>query len=157
SAAGTLDVACVEDAGGESGSRRFRLAFDLRGDRAPRTSAPPSGRGERRESARPSDGKLAQARCLVERGFGKGRSDVDAREARQLVRELEKVLGERALWTTEVARFVGDAVLADPKARKRSVDHERTFWMLAGYCLRPGCGHPLDERRVGKLVPLWAE
>jgi hypothetical protein len=182
SAAGTLDVACVEDtpADASSGARRFRLAFDLRGERSSTappparagTSMPPVSRGRsvppasrgtsmppsgQRESARPTDAKLGQGRALVERVFGKGRSDVDPREARQLVRELEKVLGERALWTTEVARFVGDAVITDPKARKRSIDHERTFWMLAGYCLRPGYGHPLDERRVGKLVPLWAE
>jgi hypothetical protein len=89
--------------------------------------------------------------------FGKGRADVDPREARHLVRELEKVLGERAAWTTDVSRMLADAVIAEPKARKRSVDHERTFWMLAGYCLRPGYGFPLDERRVGKLVPLLPE
>ena len=29
------------------------------------------------------------------------------------------------------------------------------FWMLAGYCLRPGFGAPLDDRRVSQLVPLF--
>jgi uncharacterized protein YjeT (DUF2065 family) len=106
---------------------------------------------------RPDDGRFGPARAAVERVFGKGRADVDPREARHLVRELERTLGERAQWTTDVSRALADAVIVDPKARKRSVDHERTFWMLAGYCLRPGYGHPLDERRVGKLVPLLPE
>ena len=29
--------------------------------------------------------------------------------------------------------------------------------MLAGFCLRPGYGYPGDDKRVGKLVPLFAE
>jgi hypothetical protein len=156
-AVGTLDVACVESSA-ENTPQRFRLAFDLRPK--PASAAPPSARPGRvtgRPSARPDDGRLGPALALVDRVFGKGRADVDPREARHLVRELEKALGERAQWTTDVTRALADAVLAEPKARKRSVDHERTFWMLAGYCLRPGYGHPLDERRVGKLVPLMPE
>ncbi|HEX4338509.1 MAG TPA: Hsp70 family protein [Polyangiaceae bacterium] len=154
-AIGTVDVAAVESS---SAASRFRLAFDLR-PRAPAPStAPPSMRPQsRRPSARPDDGKVAAALALVERVFGKGRADADPREARHLVRELEKLVGERALWTTDLSRTLADAVLVEPKARKRSVDHERAFWMLAGYCLRPGYGHPLDERRVGKLVPLVPE
>jgi hypothetical protein len=159
-AVGTLDVACVESGHTENKPpARFRLAFDLRPK--PASAAPPSARAANRASGRPSvrpdDGRFGPALGAVERVFGKGRADVDPREARHLVRELEKTLGERAQWTTDVSRALADAVIADPKARKRSVDHERTFWMLAGYCLRPGYGHPLDERRVGKLVPLLPE
>ena len=29
------------------------------------------------------------------------------------------------------------------------------FWMLAGYCLRPGFGAVLDEQRIARLVPLF--
>jgi molecular chaperone DnaK (HSP70) len=156
-AIGTVDVACVETSE-RAPAARFRLAFDLRLRTAPPSVAPPSMRPpSRRPSARPDDGKVTAALALVDRVFGKGRADVDPREARHLVRDLEKLLGERPLWTTDVSRTLGDAVIAEPKARKRSVDHERTFWMLAGYCLRPGYGHPLDERRVGKLVPLIQE
>jgi hypothetical protein len=168
-AIGTLDVACVESAEdvAPDARRRFRLAFDLRpramasiappSARAANRSAPPSARATGRPSVRPDDPRLTAALARIDRVFGKGRADVDPREARHLVRELEKDLGERPTWTIDVARALADAVLAEPKARKRSVDHERTFWMLAGYCLRPGYGFPLDDRRVGKLVPLLPE
>src|SRR5690606_12648709 len=29
--------------------------------------------------------------------------------------------------------------------------HERVFWMLAGFCLRPGVGHARDDERVAAL------
>jgi hypothetical protein len=150
SAVGTLDVACVEDEPRGDAPRRHRLAFDLRGVTA-RPSMPPA------PSVRPADPKLTAASALITDAFGPGRADADPRGARQLVRELEKILGERATWTTDSTRALFDVLVKEPRARKRSPDHERAFWMLAGYCLRPGYGHPLDERRVGKLVPLIPE
>jgi hypothetical protein len=39
------------------------------------------------------------------------------------------------------------------KGRRRSAEHERTWMNLAGYCLRPGFGHTLDEWRIEQL---WA-
>jgi molecular chaperone DnaK (HSP70) len=143
SAVGTLDVACVATEG------RFRLAFDLRG--MSKMTIPPGS------SMRPRDPKLEGASDLLQVVFGKGRADADPRDARRLLRDLEKLLGERPTWTTETARGLFDALVPDARARKRSAEHERVFWMLAGYCLRPGYGHPLDERRVGRLVPLFTE
>ena len=34
-------------------------------------------------------------------------------------------------------------------------EHERAFWMLAGYCLRPGFGHALDAQRIAQLWPAF--
>jgi hypothetical protein len=167
SAVGTLDVACVASeprtsdappsalqSSGIRSSRasrqRFRLAFDLR-------SAPRAASVAPRSAARPVDPKVETARGLLAGVFGRGRADADPRDARRLLRDLEKLLGERPTWNTETARALYDALVPDAKARRRSAEHERAFWMLAGYCLRPGYGHPLDERRVGKLVPLFAE
>jgi hypothetical protein len=42
-------------------------------------------------------------------------------------------------------------------ARRRSPDHERVFWSLAGYYLRPGFGDPRDPDRVRVLWPLFDE
>ncbi|HVU04483.1 MAG TPA: Hsp70 family protein [Polyangiaceae bacterium] len=148
---GTLDLACVETAPREDGARaRHRLAFDLRAPTA-RPSVRPL------PSTRPKDPKLVQAEALVESAFGPGRADADPRTAKHLVRELERILGERATWTTETTRALFDVLAKEPRARKRSADHERVFWMLAGFCLRPGYGHPKDGDRVGKLVPLFPE
>src|SRR5262249_41172881 len=108
-AVGTLDVAGVESdhTGGQSKPPApLRPPFDLRPK--PTSAAPPSGRAAGRVSGRPSvrpdDGRFGPALAAVQRVFGKGRADVDPREARHLVRELEKTLGERAQWTTDLSR-----------------------------------------------------
>jgi hypothetical protein len=89
--------------------------------------------------------------------FGKGRADVETREVKNVVRELERHLGERAGWTTDMNRALFDVLIAETKARRRSVEHERLFWMLAGFCLRPGYGFIGDDRRVAKVARLFNE
>jgi molecular chaperone DnaK (HSP70) len=148
SAVGTLDLACVEVAG-QGAPRRFRLAFQLR-----EAEGEATGAGARRAI---SPQKVAQGCEAVLRVFGKGRADVSPREVKDLVRELEKILGDRAAWTMEVARALYDALAPYAASRKRSADHERVFWQLAGFCLRPGFGDPGDPVRAAALAPLFAE
>lgn len=144
---GTLDVACVAEA---EGAPRFRLAFELRAQEERRASIPPT-------SSRAPQARLSAAEEAVGRALGGDPLATDPRGARQLLRDLERILGERATWTTETARALFDVLAPLARFRRRSVDHERAFWLLSGYCLRPGYGHPLDEKRVGKLVPLFGE
>jgi hypothetical protein len=150
---GTVDLGCIEVGADVAGTpRRFRLAFELRSrGEARRSTRPPSG------SPKASGGQFEPARAAVERVFGKGRSDVKQREVKDLVRELERLLGERSTWTGEQNRRLFDLLATKHAARRRSADHERVFWMLAGYCLRPGFGHPQDRNRVALLVPLFAQ
>jgi molecular chaperone DnaK (HSP70) len=147
---GTLDLACVEIAADLTRGRRHRLAFQLRTDAS---SSPPSRAPAPSQAPRRIDG----ARDLLDRAFGKPRVDTGTREAKDLLRELERLLGERAQWTTEVNRGLYDALLPAARARRRSPDHERVFWLLAGWCIRPGFGDPLDEPRVALLPPLFEE
>ncbi len=154
-AVGTLDLACVELAG--KPPRRHRLAFQLRraaseGPAARVTLPPPS--------IAPVSRSFEGATAAIVHAFGKPLGDAgdgSVRDAKDLVRELERLLGPRASWTTEAARGLFDALVAHRRARRRSLEHERVFWMLAGYCVRPGFGDPLDPQRVAALVPLWAE
>ncbi len=39
--------------------------------------------------------------------------------------------------------------------RRRSADHERIWFNLAGFCVRPGFGYPLDDWRVEQLWSLY--
>src|SRR5262249_50548963 len=93
---GTLDLACVDvaDAG-----RRFQLAFTLRGQDGeaermassvpPRRSMPPAGPisvGGRR---------LEEAIRAIDQVYGRAQSDADGRGAKDLLRELERILGDR--------------------------------------------------------------
>lgn len=150
SAIGTVELACVELHPLEGrAARRFRLAFELR------ESEPGIGKSVPPAASRPPPPRLAEALEAVRRVFGDGRADVKERESKDLPRELERVLGERRSWTLEVNRALFDALAEGRAARRRSEDHERVFWMLAGYCLRPGFGTPLDEERIAQLVPLF--
>jgi molecular chaperone DnaK (HSP70) len=163
---GTLELACVE----LDRDKRYRLAFQLRETkpladaRASETGAAgtqprASASGSRSTAPPPSLGtrRVEQARELIDRVFGKPRPDAHEREVKDLVRELEKVLGERASWTTPVARALFDALAPLARARRRSADHERVFWMLAGFCVRPGFGDAGDPPRIAQLAPLFAE
>lgn len=149
-ALGTVDLSCVSL---EDGAR-YRLAFELRGTETPSTArrgpagAPPSSR---------SGGRLDEAYEAIQRVFGKGRKDVKEREVKDLLRVLERLLGERPTWTLEVNRALFDVIGPLHKSRRRSPDHERVFWLLAGYTLRPGLGHPLDPGRVALLSEALGE
>jgi len=151
SAAGTVELSSVELHPSEGrAARRFRLAFELRSvEPTPLKSAPPPS------ASRPPPARLPEALEAIRRVFGEGRADVKPRESKDLPRELERLLGERRSWTLESNRSLFDALAEGRSARRRSEDHERVFWMLAGYCLRPGFGAPLDEQRVGQIVPLF--
>jgi len=152
SAIGTVELACVElhPTDGRA-ARRFRLAFELR-QSAP---SPTSPKSLPPAPSRPPPPRLGDALEAVRRVFGEGRTDVKERESKDLPRELERLLGERRTWTLETNRALFDALAEGRAARRRSEDHERVFWMLAGYSLRPGFGAPLDEQRIAQLVPLF--
>jgi hypothetical protein len=153
---GTVELACVELHPPEGrAARRFRLAFELRQAEPAVSSASPSVQPQPPAPSRPPPPRLAEALEAVHRVFGEGRSDVKERESKDLPRELERLLGERRSWTLETNRALFDALAEGRTARRRSEDHERVFWMLAGYCLRPGFGAPFDEQRVAQLVPLF--
>ncbi|HWO11427.1 MAG TPA: Hsp70 family protein, partial [Polyangiaceae bacterium] len=155
SAVGTVELGCTRvDAASAAGeaARRFRLEFDL-GAREP-SARPPAAKGSAAPRARAlgvDAQRWAGAEEALVRVFGKGRKDVAAREPKDLVRNLERVLGPRKEWELELCRKIADLVLDGAKNRARSEDHERAFWMLGGFCLRPGFGHPRDGERVEQL------
>lgn len=143
---GTLNLECVGN-----GGKRYELAFELRGQE------PELERSES-ESRRPKKVVVArEADEAVLRVFGKGRKDVSEREPKDLLRELERLLGNRQDWPADLARALFDVVAPKYKARRRSIDHERMFWMLVGFCMRPGYGYVLDGRRVSLVAPLFEE
>ncbi len=158
---GTLDLACVEASPAEgTPARRFRLAFQLRESEggeakvATTASAPPQGKRSTRPP--PSSHVWDEARAAIDRAFGKTGGDASVRAAKDLVRELERLLGDRSAWSVDVARAVFDALAPGFGARRRSAEHERVFWQLAGFTVRPGFGYVGDDERtklLGRLLP----
>jgi molecular chaperone DnaK (HSP70) len=148
---GTLDLACVSTDGPKI--ERFALAFELRGQEV--------DVGQRRTSDVPPPTKptsrIDDAIEALLRVFGKGKLEVSPREVKDLFRQLERLLGPRDQWTLGLTRQLFDFVGPKYKSRRRSLDHERLYWMLTGYLLRPGFGHPLDRTRVQLLTPIFAE
>jgi len=164
---GQLELACTEARAAQGAERRrYRLEFQLRdggGARStalppppslapPRAVAPDQGGGAPRPSIAPS--KMADAERIVDRVFGK-KNEADPRETKDVVRDLEKVLGDRATWTMEVARALADRLLTNTGSRRRTAHHERNYWLLLGYCLRPGFGDPGDPARIERAWPLF--
>ncbi|MDB5842982.1 MAG: putative chaperone protein HscA/DnaK, partial [Polaromonas sp.] len=141
---GTLELHCValSDA-----HQRWRLAFDLRQPQA--EAAGPDAPDDRRLAAR-----MAQAIALIDRIFGTHKQQVSPKEVTQLRAQLERLLGDRAQWSTPVLRQLFDALWQRERGRRRSAAHERVWLNLAGYGLRPGFGDPLDAWRVQQLWTL---
>ncbi|MEM6954370.1 MAG: Hsp70 family protein [Myxococcota bacterium] len=138
---GTLEVSCIEKDGG----RRWKMEQQLRG-------------GAALEAARIGQlhPRFGEAVALVKRIYGKskGQGEVKAAEVKRLRADLEKVLGPRESWETPLLRELFGSLLAGLKRRRRSADHERVWFHLVGYCLRPGNGYPLDRWRVEQLKPV---
>ncbi|CAN5485691.1 Hsp70 family protein [soil metagenome] len=143
---GTLELHCVSqlDAG-----QRWLLAFDLRQQDA--------GAAEGRT---PEDRRLAarmgDAISQIDRIFGTNKQQVRPKDVTQLRAQLERLLGDRAQWTTPVLRQLFDALWQRARGRRRSAEHERVWLNLAGYGLRPGFGDALDAWRVQQLWSLLA-
>ena len=145
---GTLEVHC------EGNGQRWQLEFQLREHGADGATADDNGNACANGAAEaPLPARLPEALDQIERIFGTRAQQVDVKEVRQLRSQLEHLLGSRERWATPLLRRLFDALLERAKGRRRSPEHERTWFNLAGYCLRPGFGHALDEWRIEQL---WA-
>jgi molecular chaperone DnaK (HSP70) len=143
---GTLELWCVSGASNE----RWRLEFELRG----------SGLGGRETVIESMPAQFADARRHVEQVFG-GKSAAGAigepAKVRQLWRSLEQTLGPREQWRVPVLRELWSALHAGAGRRRRTSDHERVWFQLTGYTLRPGFGYPLDEWRCEQTAALFPQ
>ncbi len=140
---GTLELWCVSN----DSNDQWRLEFELRG----------AGTEAGLTVTESMPAHFADARALVERVFGGKPPPAAPRDVRQLVRSLEGVLGERETWPVPVLRELWSTLLAGASRRRRSPDHERVFFQLLGYSLRPGFGYPLDAWRCEQSFKLFNE
>ncbi|MFZ2297502.1 MAG: molecular chaperone DnaK, partial [Aquabacterium sp.] len=101
--------------------------------------------------------RLPGAVTLIDQVFGTQSQAVDARTVRQLRARLEQLLGARETWDLPLLRALFDALWARMRRRRRSAEHERVWLNLAGYCLRPGLGAPLDPWRIEQVWPLFEQ
>ncbi|MBO7805867.1 Hsp70 family protein [Burkholderia pseudomallei] len=140
---GTLDMRCIAT---DDPSQRWQLEFQLRREQARHADAAPDA------SRHPS---LDHALELIDRAFGARLANVDPKEVRRLRTQLEQALGPRDAWDIALLRELFGALWERAGRRRRSADHERVWLNLAGYCVRPGFGHPLDDWRAAQLWTLF--
>ncbi len=141
-AIGTLQLQCVSVADPE---KRWDLELQLRaGGPRPTASA----------SLHP---RTAEAQEHIGLIFGKKTRQLDPKAVKTLRNDLEKILGKREDWDSALCRELYAALLEGAPHRRRSADHERLWLSLAGYCLRPGFGAPLDDWRVGQVWNLYSQ
>lgn len=93
--------------------------------------------------------------ALIESAFGDKDKNADSKAIKSLRSQLEKRLGKKEQWDLPLLRMLADTLLARSKKRKRSAQHERVWFNLLGYCLRPGFGDAEDKNRIEKLWPLF--
>ncbi|SAL41806.1 chaperone heat-shock protein [Caballeronia sordidicola] len=138
---GTLEVHCIDQG---DPSKRWQLEFQLRREASANTTVG--------EILHPSYDRAIEQ---IDRSFGARAHDVDRKEIKRLRAQLEHVLGPRDTWDSALLRELFGALWERARRRRRSPDHERLWLNLAGYCLRPGFGYPLDEWRVEQLWTLF--
>ena len=142
---GTLEMHCVSTT---DPSQRWLLEFQLREIAQAEAAA-----DDAKQAVLPAN--FAKAIEQIDRIFGTRSQAVMSKEVRRLRTYLEKLLGSRESWHTPLLRQLFDALLQRSAGRRRSVDHERTWLNLAGYCLRPGFGDPVDRWRIERLWSLF--
>jgi len=150
---GALEIWCQDvdppppaEGKGPPSTTRWRLSFDMRSGGA----APADEQGAAEAAPHP---RIDQARARVVAAF-----TGEAALLAPLTRELEELLGARRdEWSMHTTRALFDALAEVAASRKRSADHEQRWLGLAGFCLRPGLGAPLDAWRSRQLWGVFNE
>lgn len=140
---GTLEVNCEAI---DPPLQRWRLEFQLRGIKQSHIAES--------QSLHPGFSKAAD---LINRIYGPRSQNINAKDVKVLRNDLEKILGKREQWDTLLLRELFAVLWEGARHRRRSLDHERLWFSLLGYCLRPGFGSPLDDWRIEQVWPLYAQ
>ncbi|MEO5359349.1 MAG: hsp70 family protein [Nitrospirota bacterium] len=141
---GTLDVWCES----KTTTHKWKLAFDIRrGPDLP--NQPPLARGDMHTL---NESNIDDAVKLIEGAFTGQNPD-------DLPRALPGVLGvhNKADWPLPAIRKMWDTLIQLRQRRLVTPGHEARWLNLAGFLLRPGFGHPLDDWRIKELWKQFSE
>lgn len=147
---GALEIWCTDQAPVADGSaaQRWRLSFDMRAGGA----AAAADDDAKTTTAAEDDPRLGAAKDLLVAAF------VDGKDLPRLTKQLETLFdARRDDWSSTVNRGLFDALIALEETRKTSADHEQRWLNLAGFCLRPGFGAPLDQWRAKQMWRIFNE
>ena len=146
---GTLDVRCVSV---DDPAQHWQLEFQLRPAAGAAGDAPVLASVQTDAQIAP---RLPEAIALLDRVFGAKTQKLAPKDIKGLRVQLEHLLGHRDRWSRPLARRLFDVLWQRARGRRRSADHERLWLNLAGWCLRPGFGDPLDAWRVEQVWTIF--
>lgn len=139
---GVLNVSLVETTSGAL----HQLNFNLRNDE------------DTVDSTKLHD-KIHGAIALLDSWFGPADKQSSEKETKNqpLRKSLEKLLGKRDSWSSADARYMFDHLMKLSNRRRRSETHERNWFNIAGFCLRPGIGYAGDKQRIDAVWDLYGQ
>ncbi len=147
---GTVELWCQS----RTDERRWRLQIQLRGPSgtpAPRVAVT----GSEADRVVIEQSEVDAAVAAIRTAFGPGIPPEEHGPSR-LIKRLEEMLDvPRDQWPPSALRALWEPLRDLADQRLRSARHESRWLNLAGYCLRPGTGFPLDEIRLKALWPLF--
>ena len=149
---GTIELWCQS----RTDDRRWRLQVQLRGA---------SARADADADANPAADE--PERVVLEQSYVDAGVDAirtafadpappDERGPSRLVKILEEGVDlPRDQWPPSALRSFWEPLRDAADRRARSTRHESRWLNLAGFCLRPGVGYPLDDLRIKAAWSLW--
>jgi len=142
---GTLQIDCVAE-----NKQRWHVEFQVRKHQASSNAVNIS------EKLPPAFTEVMASIDAVFGNSNKGAkpSTIKTSTIKTLRNDIEKRLGKRDTWDIPILRTLFDGLLEGKKSRRRSPAHERIWFNLAGYSLRPGFGYPADEWRIEQIWTL---
>jgi molecular chaperone DnaK (HSP70) len=150
-AIGTLELFCVA----RDGNNRWRLEFNVRDLVQEAPSRDREGAETTAEQALTDVWPEAQVQQAAQR-IRTAYTDNEL-TPQELTKSLEAALdASRHAWPTGLCRRLWEFLAEVADERRRSPSHLSRWYNLAGYCLRPGFGDPLDKFRIEQLWKMMA-
>ena len=140
---GTLQLDCVA-----RNQQRWHVEFQVRQNETPTTQE---------DNVTKLPPAFSEVQQLVSNVYHKNKKHAEPKAIKTFRIEIEKKLGKRDQWDIPLLRGLFDQLLNNHKHKKHSSSHERIWFNLAGFCLRPGFGYPADEWRIEQIWKLHSQ
>jgi len=147
SSVGTLKIDCVSE---KKPKQRWALEFSIRDNNLVKANYE-----KNIIDIKPPHPKLQDGIKLIEQVYGSSSKKADPKLVKSLRTDLDKQLGKRENWDTDLLRELATPCLTWAKNRRRTEVHERNWLKLTSFLLRPGFGYPADDWRIEQIWPLF--
>ncbi len=147
---GTVELWCQS----RTDDRRWKLQIQLRG---PSGTLTPRGVvvGNEADAVVIEQSEVDAAVEAIRSAFASP-AGADEGGPSRLIKKLEEILdAPREAWPPSALRAFWEPIRDASEQRLKGPRHESRWFNLAGFCLRPGTGYPLDENRIKALWPVF--